>query len=74
MRLKSWKIKNLNLVTPVDALLNSRMVGVRGFPRTRITKSSCACDCGREPVYVGAFFFLLSASLTQNPVFKLRFL
>ena len=44
-----------------------------GFPRTRITKSSCACDCGRGPVSVGAFFFLLSffflllsSSLTQN--------
>ena len=29
-----------------------------GVPRTRITKSSCACDCGRGPVSVGAFFFL----------------
>ena len=27
-----------------------------GFPRTRITKRSCACDCGRGPVSVGAFF------------------
>ena len=32
-----------------------------GFPRTRKTKSSCACDCGRGPVSVGAFFFLLSS-------------
>ena len=31
-----------------------------GFPRTRITKRSCACDCGRGPVSVGAFFFLSS--------------
>ena len=30
-----------------------------GFPRTRITKSSCACDCGRKPDSVGAFFFFL---------------
>ena len=29
-----------------------------GFPRTRITKMSCACDCGRGLVSVGAFFFL----------------
>ena len=29
-----------------------------GFPRTRITKRSCACDCRRWPVSVGAFFFL----------------
>ena len=56
-----------------------------GFPRTRITKSSCACDCGRGPVSVGAFFlssffffssslfFLLSSSsLTQNRALKLR--
>ena len=32
-----------------------------GFPRTRITKRSCACDCGRGPVSVGAFFLLLSS-------------
>ena len=31
-----------------------------GFPRTRITNLSCACDSGRGPVSVGAFFFLLS--------------
>ena len=31
-------------------------MGVKGFPRTRITKRSCACDCGRGPVSVGAFF------------------
>ena len=42
-----------------------------GFPRTRMAKSSCACDCGRGPDSVGAFFFLaffclLSSSLTQN--------
>ena len=29
-----------------------------GFPRTRITKRSCACDCGRGLVSVDAFFFL----------------
>ena len=40
------------------------------FPRMRITKRSCACDCGRRPVSVGAFFFLL---LTQIRAFKLRF-
>ena len=46
-----------------------------GFPRTRLTKRSCACDCGRGPVSVGAFFFLLlsSSSLTQNRGLKLRF-
>ena len=33
-----------------------------GFPRTRNTKRSCACDCGRGFVSVGAFFFLLSSS------------
>ena len=33
-----------------------------GFPRTRITKSSCACDCGGGPVSVGAFFVLLLLS------------
>ena len=32
-----------------------------GFPRTRITKMSRACDCGRGHVSVGAFFFLLSS-------------
>ena len=31
-----------------------------GLPRTRITNSSYACDCGGEPVSVGAFFFLSS--------------
>ena len=31
-----------------------------GFPRTRITQISCACDCGKGPVSVGTFFFLLS--------------
>ena len=37
-----------------------------GFPRTRITKRSCACDCGRGPVSVGAFFlsFFLFLSLS----------
>ena len=53
-----------------------------GFPRTRITKRSCACDCGRGPVSIGAFFFflsssfffLLSSSLTQNRALKLRVL
>ena len=30
------------------------------FPRTRKTKRSCACDCGRRPVSVGAFFFSLA--------------
>ena len=52
------------------------------FPRTRKTKRSCACDCGRGPVSVGSFFllllffslFLLSSSLTQNRALKLRFL
>ena len=34
-----------------------------GFPRTRTTKRSCACDCGRGPVSVGAFFFFLLLSL-----------
>ena len=34
------------------------MVGVRGF-HARETKRSCACDCGRRPVSVGAFFILL---------------
>ena len=29
-----------------------------GSPRTRMTKSSFACDCGKGPVSVGAFFFL----------------
>ena len=29
----------------------------KGFPRTRLAESSCACDCGRRPVSVGAFFF-----------------
>ena len=33
-----------------------------GFPRTRMTKSSCACDGGMEPVSVGTFFFLLLSS------------
>ena len=32
-----------------------------GFPRMWVTKSSCACDCGRRLVSVGAFFFLLSS-------------
>ena len=59
-----------------------------GFPRTRITKRSCACDCGRGPVSVGAFFlsfsfffflfsfsffFFLSSSLTQNHALKFIF-
>ena len=52
-----------------------------GLPRTRITKKSCACDCGRGPVSVGAFFFLLSSSfffllsssLTQIRALKSRF-
>ena len=30
-----------------------------GFPIARKTKSSCACDCERGPVSVGAFFFVL---------------
>ena len=35
-----------------------------GFPRTRITKMSCACDCGRGPVSFSStsssfFFFFL---------------
>ena len=33
-------------------------VGVGGSTHAN-TKSSCACDCGRGPVSVGAFFFLL---------------
>ena len=33
-----------------------------GFPRTRMTKRSCACNCGRGPVSVDAFFFLLLLS------------
>ena len=48
-------------ITPANApLLPSSISDDRseGFPRTRITKSSCACDCGRGPVSVGAFFFL----------------
>ena len=44
------------------------------FRRTQKTKNSCACDCGRRPVSVGAFFFLLSSSLTQNRALKFRFL
>ena len=36
-------------------------VGVRGFSTHRLTKSSCACDCGRGPVSVGVLFFLLSS-------------
>ena len=48
-----------------------------GFPRTRITKRSCACDCGRGRVSVGAFFFLsfffLLSCLTQGRALKLRF-
>ena len=42
----------------------------------RMTKSSCACDCGRGPDSVGAFFFLSFFFLllsTQNRAFKLRF-
>ena len=35
-----------------------------GFPRTRLTKRSCACDCEREPASVGAFFFLSSFFLS----------
>ena len=32
--------------------------GSDGLPCTRITKMSCACNCGRGPVSVGAFSFL----------------
>ena len=35
-----------------------------GFPRTRITKRSCACDCGRGPVSVGACILSFSLSLS----------
>ena len=44
---------------PLRALSANRS---EGFPRTRITKKSCACDCGRGNVSVGAFFFLSSFS------------
>ena len=45
-----------------------------GFPRTRKTKSSCACDCGRGPVSVGAFllssfFFSHPESCLKNEIF-----
>ena len=45
-------------------------VSVR-FPRRRITKSSCACDSGKDPVSVGAFFlsFVLSFRVPKNQVF-----
>ena len=33
------------------------------FPRTRFTKRSCACDCGRGPVSFGALFFLFFSFL-----------
>ena len=33
-----------------------------GFPRTRLTKWSCACDCGSGFVSVSPFFFLLLSS------------
>ena len=50
-----------------DGTAQQRKVSLRDsrsevFPRTRMTKRSCAYDCGREPVSVGAFpsfFFLL---------------
>ena len=44
-------------------------------PRTRITKRSCACDCGRGPVSAGAFFrsfFFLSSSLTPDSCLKIK--
>ena len=53
-----------------------------GFPRTRISKKSCACDCGRGPVFVGVFFFPLRSfflssffllSVTQNRAIKFSF-
>ena len=63
-----------------SAFLSSSLT--EGFPRTRKTKRSCACDCGRGPVSVGAFFlssflllsyvFFLLSSLTQNRALKLR--
>ena len=38
-----------------------------GFPRTRIRKSSCACDCGRGPLTVGAFFFFFFLLSSSHP-------
>ena len=38
-----------------------------GFPRTRITKSSCACDCGRG--LVSSFFFFLVLPSSFLPFF-----
>ena len=38
-----------------------------GVPRTRITESFCACDCGRVPVSVSAFFFLPFFFLLLSP-------
>ena len=41
-----------------------------GVPRKRLIKKFCACDCGRGPVSVGAFFFpsfLLSFFLFPFP-------
>ena len=42
------------------------------FRRTQITNISCACDCGRRPVSVGAFFFLLSSSSHPESCFEIQ--
>ena len=39
-----------------------------GFPRTRLTKRSCACYCGSGPVPVGTFFFFLSFALNESQI------
>ena len=42
----------------LEVVVPRRFCRSEGVPRTRRTKSSCACDCGMGPS-VGAFFFLL---------------
>ena len=59
-----------------SAACTRRQYRSEGFPRTRVTKRSCACDCGRGPVSVGAFFFILLSSflLSSSPCFGRRVL
>ena len=41
-----------------------------GFPHTRLTIRSCACDFGRGPVSVGAFFILSSFFFLRSSFFS----
>ena len=75
--IKACALCGLHMMAEENASLsNSRSEGV---PRTRLTKRSCACDCGKGNVFVGAFFlsffpsFLLSFFSHQESSLKITF-